>query len=65
MTRTIDKKSKPKVFHTVKEIAARWESCDRSVRREIKAGNLVAHRFGGSVRISDEDLMVYERLRRG
>ena len=52
-------------YHTVKEVAARWSSCERSVRREIAAGNLVAHRFGRLVRISDEDLRVYERLRRG
>ncbi len=57
--------SKTKAYHTVKDIAARWETCERSVRREINANNLVAHRFGRSVRISDDDLRIYERLRRG
>lgn len=61
---TINEKPKTKAFHTVKEVAARWSSCERSVRRAIKAGNLVAHRFGGSLRISEEDLKAYERLRR-
>ncbi len=57
--------SKKKAYHTVKDIAARWDTCERSVRREINKENLVAHRFGGLLRISDEDLRIYERLRRG
>ncbi len=65
MSDRTQEQSKTKVYHTVKDIAARWETCERSVRREIKIGNLIAHRFGRSVRISDEDLRVYERLRRG
>ena len=65
MTTTIVDKPKAKAFHTVNEVATRWSSCERSVRREIKAGNLVAHRFGRSLRVSEEDLRAYERLRRG
>ena len=65
MTKTNNAKPEASAYYAVKEIAARWSSCERSVRREIKAGNLIAHRFGGLLRISDEDLNVYERLRRG
>lgn len=65
MSDRTQEQSKTKVYHTVKDIAARWETCERSVRREINTGNLVAHRFGRSVRISDDDLRIYERLRRG
>lgn len=64
MTKMNNDKPEASVYYTVKQVAARWSSCERSVRREIKAGNLVAHRFGRLIRISDEDLTVYERLRR-
>ena len=65
MNRKTKRQSKSKAFHSVKDIAERWDTCERSVRREIAAGNLVAHKFGRSLRISDEDLGIYERLRRG
>ncbi len=65
MTRKTKEKSTAKAFHSVKGVADRWDTCERSVRREINAGNLVAHKFGRSLRISDEDLKVYERIRRG
>lgn len=64
MSHRTKEQSETKAYHTVKDVAARWDTCERSVRREIKAGNLVAHRFGRLIRISDEDLQVYERLRR-
>ena len=64
MTKTNNTKPETGVYYTVKEVAARWLSSERSVRRKIKAGNLVSHRFGRLIRISDEDLTVYERLRR-
>lgn len=64
MSKTNTDKPVASAYHTVKEVAARWSSCERSVRREIKAGNLVVHRFGRLIRISDQDLEVYERLRR-
>lgn len=65
MSHRTKEQSETKAYHTVKDIAARWETCERSVRREINAGNLVAHKFGGSLRISDDDLSIYERMRRG
>ena len=65
MTKMNNDRPEASAYHTVKEVAARWSSCERSVRREINAGNLVSHRFGRLIRISDEDLTVYERLRRG
>ena len=51
-------------YDTVKDVAERWHTCERTVRREIQAGRLVAHRFGRSVRISEDDLLIYERLNR-
>jgi len=54
-----------KPFYTIKDIAERWDVTDRTVQRTIERGDLVAHRFGGSVRVSGEDLFTYEAARRG
>jgi excisionase family DNA binding protein len=51
-------------YYTVKEVAERQGSCERSVRRKIAAKLLIAHRFGRLVRISEQDLLNYERLNR-
>jgi len=51
-------------YYSVKEVAERQGSCERSVRRKIAAGLLIAHRFGRLVRISEDDLLSYERLNR-
>ena len=42
-------------FYTIEQIADRMEVSTRSVRRWIKGGLLVAHRFNGVVRISEAD----------
>jgi excisionase family DNA binding protein len=52
-------------YFTVKQVAERHQESEKTVRREIARGNLVAHRFGNSLRISPADLAAYERLRRG
>ena len=51
-------------FHTVTAVARRWDTSTRHVRRLIKRGDLVAHRFGGAQRISGDDLEAYERANR-
>jgi excisionase family DNA binding protein len=51
-------------FFTVRQVAERHRASEKTVRREIARGNLIAHRFGGSLRISMADLVAYERLRR-
>ncbi len=51
-------------FYTVSGIAQRWDCSEKHVRREIKKGNLVGHRFGKLVRVGDADLLRYERQNR-
>jgi excisionase family DNA binding protein len=43
-------------FFTIAEVAEIVEVATRTVRRWIRSGDLVAHRFGGAVRISEDDL---------
>ena len=47
--------SPAKAFWTTRDIAEDLDVCERTVRRWIDAGDLVAHRFGRSVRIADND----------
>lgn len=53
-------KSSPQ-FLTVHEIADRWQTSSRKIRRMIEAGELVAHRIGRHIRVSEPDLLAYER----
>ena len=46
-------------FHSVKQVAERLNRSQKSVRRDIAAGKLKAHRFGKSIRIGDGDLADY------
>jgi excisionase family DNA binding protein len=46
-------------FSTVAEVAARLGVSVRTVRRWIKSGDLVAHRFGSAVRIAESDLKAF------
>ena len=43
-------------FFTIVEVAEIVEVATRTVQRWIRSGDLVAHRFGGVVRISEDDL---------
>jgi excisionase family DNA binding protein len=43
-------------FFTIVEVVEIVEVATRTVRRWIRSGDLVAHRFGGVVRISEDDL---------
>lgn len=57
-----------KKWMTVGEFAAMYQISDRAVYDLIRVGKLTAHRFGtrrGSIRISDEDRLDWERRCRG
>lgn len=58
------KPRKSEEYHSVRNIADRWDTSERHVRRLIKRGDLVAHRFGAVVRVSRADLLACERARR-
>jgi excisionase family DNA binding protein len=52
-------------FHTIAEVAEMLTVSQRTVRRWIKRGELVAHHFGSAVRIAGSDLNAFVVLRRG
>ena len=64
MTDPVPRKTHDRPFHTIHQVADRWQCSDKSVRRLITSGKLVAHRFGKLFRISDPDLTTYERVNR-
>lgn len=39
-------------FYTVAQLAVRWSICERQVHRYIASAELIATRFGRSVRVS-------------
>ena len=51
-------------FFTIAEVAERLQVATRTVRRWIKAGDLVVHRVGGVVRIAELDLRAFLALHR-
>lgn len=51
-------------FSTIAQIAERLHVNARTVRRWIKANELVVHRVGSVVRISDRDLRAFLALHR-
>ena len=51
-------------LHTIEQVAERIQVSTKTVRRWIKAGDLVAHRFGRQMRISYADLQAFIRMRR-
>ena len=52
-------KPKSKAFWTTRRVAEHLHVSQRTVHRWIDSGDLVAHRFGRSVRISDNDLRAF------
>lgn len=52
-------------FFTIADVAEHLAVASRSVRRWIKSGELVAHRFGGAVRIAESDLRTFLARHRG
>ena len=51
-------------FFTIAEVAERLNVASRTIRRWIKAGDLVVHRIGGVVRIAEGDLRAFLALHR-
>jgi excisionase family DNA binding protein len=51
-------------FFAMAAIAQQLDVSPRTVHRLIKSGELVAHRFGGSVRVSEVDLKQFLVARR-
>lgn len=49
-------------YLSVSAIAKRLSDSEKHIRREIKRGALIAHKFRRSIRISVTDLETYERL---
>ena len=64
MTDRESSKPEPRPFYTVKQVAERRQCAEKTVRRLIARGELVAHRFGSQIRISAADLTAYERINR-
>jgi excisionase family DNA binding protein len=55
----------PKPLSNLETLASRWGVSVRTLRRMVARGELKAHRIGSQLRFSEEDVTVYERLRRG
>lgn len=64
MSNTQSKKLESRPFYTVKQVAERQQCSEKTIRRLIARGELVAHRFGSQIRISEADLSAYERINR-
>lgn len=54
----------PPSFYSIREIADHLLVCDKTVRRWIERGDLVAHRIGHQWRIAAADLETFLKLRR-
>jgi excisionase family DNA binding protein len=52
-------------FHTVPGVADHTRTSVKTVRRWISSGELIAHKLGAQWRISDVDLELFLRTRRG
>ena len=50
---------KPMRFYTVSQVAQMLSVSPRTVRRWIEDKKLVAHKFGGAVRIAESDLQAF------
>lgn len=62
-----DKHSRPdaeQAFYTVAQAADDWQCSTKKVRRIIKKGDLIAHKFDGQIRIGHADKKDYERRKR-
>jgi excisionase family DNA binding protein len=56
--------AKTSEFLTINEVAEALDVTDRTVRRWIQSGQLVAHRFGHVVRIGTTDFETFLRQHR-
>ena len=48
-------------FHTLNDVAQRWQLSPSTVRRYVKEGELQAVRFKGVLRFRDNDIDAFER----
>jgi excisionase family DNA binding protein len=53
------------IFHTVKDVARRWNVSTKTVRRLIERKKIAIHHIGEQIRISHEDLLAFEGRHRG
>ncbi|WP_168734616.1 helix-turn-helix domain-containing protein [Ollibium composti] len=47
-------------FFTIKQLAKRWQVSERQVHRFVHSGVLVAHKFGRSLRIAEDNVLLFE-----
>lgn len=52
-------------YYTLAQVADRWQTSIKTIRRLIARRELIAHRFGSQLRVSEADLNNFERVRRG
>jgi len=65
MPRTSPNSREPGCFYSIEQIACLLGVSDRTIRRQIKTGDLVAHRIGQQWRIAKADLEAFLQFRRG
>ena len=63
-TKTSEARHTEASFYTVKQLADRWQRHERSIQRDIAEGALEAHHFGRSVRVSRDDVLLFEAKKR-
>lgn len=51
-------------FHSIPQVADRFQVSEKTVRRWIEQGLLPVHRLGRQIRISDRDLEIFLSSRR-
>ena len=54
----------PMQFFTIAEVAAFIGASPRTVRRWISSGDLIAHHFGGLVRVAEADFRAFQAIHR-
>jgi excisionase family DNA binding protein len=64
-TMKADQAKSPMKFFTIAQIAECLAASERSVRRWIKNGLLIAHKINGLVRISEADFQTFLETYRG
>jgi excisionase family DNA binding protein len=52
-------------FFTIADVAERLDVATRTIRRWIQSDDLLVHRFGGVVRIAEDDLQDFLKAHRG
>jgi excisionase family DNA binding protein len=50
----------PSPWLSIRDVAARWNVCERTVRRHIDTGLLPARKLGNLIRIDEQDVRLFE-----